>query len=689
MHQARHLAGTGLLVITGLAAAPAAEATFLSFLTDDSLAGRVTFDGFLGNGDDTFLPGLNTFGAASQFADSLGNFGFLRGDMATQGLTMLGPQERHVFGSNEHTYIYMAGEWNSYGLNSFNNFFSQSLNTGTPSQITINEDQTYTTSFVLDDDAFGGRIRLTGSGEYLLAGQDASSLYAGDLLTHFDFVTPLLPDGWVGVAHEVQTYEVLDGAYAGTTGINTLTFYTFDDPPEPPPVPLGAPWQTSGTVAISADGSSIVLQGELAPGVPATALLADGNTEAVSRVTLAGTGDAALTLQGAGTALSLQAGLAIDTEGSGEVDVLDGAVLEAPVLWHDRDMSGRSSFELTVSGAGSRVDSAGPSPVGVNGILDLGFQRDAAALGHTTVSAGGRIDIRAAQDQSAGIYAYHAMIVEGTGSAVRIEGSQTSSLPTLQTGIGIEQGTSLSVLDGGEVAIIAAGSGLSGVVLGGFRPPAVGLDAACLLVDGPNSTLSAPLLAIGVSFQYDGDQARYLEGGSGAASVATVRNGGTVIADRIVVGTAGTLMGNGGTLIGAVENHGTIAPGESPGTLTIDGDFMQGADGVLVIEIGGAGPGEYDVLHVTGTATLAGTLKLELVDGFVPRAGDSFDFLTAGLFAGDFATYDLPSIGGQPVFTLSFGPDGLRATVVPLPGAAWLFASAALALAARRRTRSS
>ncbi len=276
MHEARHLAGAGLIAFAGLTAAPGAEATYFTFLTDDSLVGRATVDGFLGNGDDTFLPGLNNVGAASQFADSLGNFGFLYGYMATQGLTMVGPQYRHVFGANEHTFINMYGEWNSYFLNSFNNGFTQTLNSGTPSQITINEDQTYTTSFVLDDDGFGGRIHLTGSGEYLLAGQDASSLYAGDLLTHFDFVTPLLPDGWTGVAHEVQTYEVLDGDYAGTTGVNTLTFYTFDAPPEPPPVPLGAPWQTSGTVAISANGSNITLLGVAGAGGDAVAILAAG-----------------------------------------------------------------------------------------------------------------------------------------------------------------------------------------------------------------------------------------------------------------------------------------------------------------------------------------------------------------------------------------------------------------------------
>lgn len=149
------------LTAAGLGTAHAAEFTFL---TSPSLVGYVTFDEFLGNGDDQVFADINTFGGASQFLDSLGTFGFLGGTTQIQGLTALGPQPRPIFGTNEHTSLSMFGEWNSNVLQSFNNPFTQILDAGASSIITINQDQTYTTSFVLNDDAVGGRVAFTGSG---------------------------------------------------------------------------------------------------------------------------------------------------------------------------------------------------------------------------------------------------------------------------------------------------------------------------------------------------------------------------------------------------------------------------------------------------------------------------------------------------------------------------------------------
>ena len=57
-------------------------------------------------------------------------------------------------------------------------------------------------------------------------------------------------------------------------------------------------------------------------------------------------------------------------------------------------------------------------------------------------------------------------------------------------------------------------------------------------------------------------------------------------------GTASTGLTNlfekgfwGGTLAGQVTNFGTINPGNSPGTLVIDGGFTNAAGGQLVLEV--------------------------------------------------------------------------------------------------------
>ena len=49
------------------------------------------------------------------------------------------------------------------------------------------------------------------------------------------------------------------------------------------------------------------------------------------------------------------------------------------------------------------------------------------------------------------------------------------------------------------------------------------------------------------------------------------------------------------------------------------------------VELGGlVQADEFDVLNITGTARLDGTLEVELIDGFVPNVGNMFQILTAG-----------------------------------------------------------
>lgn len=92
------------------------------------------------------------------------------------------------------------------------------------------------------------------------------------------------------------------------------------------------------------------------------------------------------------------------------------------------------------------------------------------------------------------------------------------------------------------------------------------------------------------------------------------------------------ILGGNGSVTGTVANGGTVAPGHSVGHLTVTGDYTQSADGTLEIEIG---DGIADLLTVTGTADLAGTLLI-LPDGYA--TGGSYTFLEAGTIDGAFET---------------------------------------------------
>ncbi|HEY2787000.1 MAG TPA: Ig-like domain repeat protein [Fimbriiglobus sp.] len=121
----------------------------------------------------------------------------------------------------------------------------------------------------------------------------------------------------------------------------------------------------------------------------------------------------------------------------------------------------------------------------------------------------------------------------------------------------------------------------------------------------------------------------------------------------------------GGSLTMPVNliNAGTLDAGTGALTAT---NYTQTASGILAIGIGGAS--QFGHLAVEGKVTLSGTLKVSLVNGYIPSNGDSFQILTFSQLFGDFAAMDgLDDAGGINQFgpaysntdlTLSVGNNG-------------------------------
>jgi hypothetical protein len=87
-----------------------------------------------------------------------------------------------------------------------------------------------------------------------------------------------------------------------------------------------------------------------------------------------------------------------------------------------------------------------------------------------------------------------------------------------------------------------------------------------------------------------------------------------------------------------------------PGVLTINGDYSQTSLATMVIRIANTTPGlGFDQLNITGQATLDGTLRVTLIEGFQPQSGDSFTIMTFGSRTG---TMDVS--GDGPRFTANF-----------------------------------
>jgi T5SS/PEP-CTERM-associated repeat protein len=118
-------------------------------------------------------------------------------------------------------------------------------------------------------------------------------------------------------------------------------------------------------------------------------------------------------------------------------------------------------------------------------------------------------------------------------------------------------------------------------------------------------------------------------GGTSPGTVRLLTATSELIVTSIAVVNAGGRIEGIGTFEGVrIRNPGGhIDPGLSPGTLTIKGDFEQGEGGTLIIEVAGLEAGQFDVLKVTGNATLAGNVDLRFIDGFVPQPGDNVNFV--------------------------------------------------------------
>ncbi len=176
-----------------------------------------------------------------------------------------------------------------------------------------------------------------------------------------------------------------------------------------------------------------------------------------------------------------------------------------------------------------------------------------------------------------------------------------------------------------------------------------------VILDGPNSAFAK------INSLATNESDFEILDGRNFSTAGTLTNSGTLI-----VGTGSTLTVNdtlsntgtvqgAGTIVGDLTNSGTFSPGLSPGTLSVIGDYTQDSAGKLQLEINGTTAGTYDVLAVSGVATLAGTLKVTLGNGVTLPGNATFDILTGASVSGTFATLDLPQFSGDGnMFTVEY-----------------------------------
>ncbi len=180
---------------------------------------------------------------------------------------------------------------------------------------------------------------------------------------------------------------------------------------------------------------------------------------------------------------------------------------------------------------------------------------------------------------------------------------------------------------------------------------------------------------------------------SGATTVndGVLRLNGSLTQSSVTVASAGTLTG-AGSVGGNVVLNGSIAPGNSPGTLTVAGNFTMNAASTFSAEIDGltysalGGAGSYDRINLTGGSsvfTANGTVApiLRNISGaannnFTPSVGDKFRVVTtanpAGV-TGAFATVLDPAQGmaSNTRFDVLYGTNYIDLVITPVSLAAF------------------
>ncbi|MBW4656998.1 MAG: autotransporter-associated beta strand repeat-containing protein [Kaiparowitsia implicata GSE-PSE-MK54-09C] len=224
-----------------------------------------------------------------------------------------------------------------------------------------------------------------------------------------------------------------------------------------------------------------------------------------------------------------------------------------------------------------------------------------------------------------------------------------------QTAVQISAGAVFDL--NGMTQTIGSLSGTGNVLLGGTTLTAGGNNSS--------TTFSGTISGAG-SLLKDGTGTLTLNGTNTYTSATQVFGGSLVVdgsvATPVIVHAGATLAGSGS--VGATTVGGTLSPGNSPGTLTVNGNLVMGVASTYIAEVQGS---VADRVNVTGTASLAGTLRIVPLGGAY-TFNSAYTLLSAagGLGGTSFGPVDTTgSFGDGVTTTVSYTANDVQLTLAP------------------------
>ena len=305
------------------------------------------------------------------------------------------------------------------------------------------------------------------------------------------------------------------------------------------------------------------------------------------------------------------------------------------------------SLSITTSGTVTGSGGAGIYALNVGGPLDI------------TVGAASLV-----QGDGAGIMAYAGVSAPGSGQPITI------TVDGRVRNISGSPSDDAIVADGGPVTLnLNAGSVTTGIISLGSYDDTVNLAGTLNgMADGGDGTDTLAFNNVGTvnSSHYLNFENLNINGGSTtltgtwdfSGGTTTVYNGSLYVNGRLsttllTVGQNG-LLGGSGSILGDVKAYGVVSPGNSIGTLTVNGSvyFMSGS--TFMVELGA--DGRSDKLKVGGSVSIHNSeLAVSLARALYPD-GTRWHILTAdrgihGRFSSISTNFTSSTLALEPIYT--------------------------------------
>lgn len=453
-----------------------------------------------------------------------------------------------------------------------------------------------------------------------------------------------------------------------------------------------------------------LLQGDWTVAAGQTLAGRDGSNKFLNGVALTNHGTIAWQT---GESLFMQNGAALNNRGLFEIQT-GAAILNnggpLPTFTSSGTLRVAAGQNATIGGIGF-VNNAGILDAGAGGSLN--FAGGNAAFNAGTQFSGAGINMvtnNAAFNGSFGSTNLSLRSGAFTGSGAVLNGSAEFSGGLLQGGWTVADGATLNGVDGANKFInggtltnqgtLAWKSGNSlffqnGATVANQGTMDLQTDSAMLYNGGPvGSFVNTGLITKtgGSGTSTIGNNLGFDNQGVVDVSTGTIR-----LPDNFT--NNGTLKGVGAFTTNVLTNAGHVAPGSSPGTLTLNGNYLQTAAGFLDTEL--ASSVLFDTFLINGSAQLDGTLALSCVAACDLHDGDMFVILDStadlsGTFAhvstlnfGNGFQYDVVYDYNADLVKLIVIHAGTQITTVPEPGT-WALMLAGVGVVgslARRRSR--